>query len=140
MCRSALNVCDCQFLVMKKKEVWVCLIFLDILKEISTLYVCIRGKLLQMVQRLVHNLNTNQTMVSVFTVRVEYRHFTVKIRSHGPFVRIEYKNDSSNADEIITQVAAELLEDNPDYNYSPLEIHDGSSGHREGLITFYEKG
>ena len=91
-----------------------------------------------MMHRLVHNLNTNQTMVSVFTVRVEYRHFTVKIRSHGPFVRIEFLDTCTGADETITKVAAELIEDNPNYKYSPLQIHDGSSGHREGLITFYE--
>ena len=77
-------------------------------------------------------------MVSISTSKIENRNFNVKISSHGPFVRIEYTMDSPGADEAITKLAAELLDENPNYKYSPLQIHDGSSGHREGLITFYE--
>ena len=77
-------------------------------------------------------------MVSVFIFRVQNKHLMVKIHNYGPFVRIEFLDTCTGADETITKVAAELIEDNPNYKYSPLQIHDGSSGHREGLITFYE--
>ena len=94
--------------------------------------------MLQVMQRLVHNLNKNPTMVSVSIFKARYRHIQVEVTAYGPFVRIECTDKFTDADGLICKVAADLVEENPNYKHSPLQIHDGSSGHREGLITFYE--
>ncbi len=44
----------------------------------------------------------------------------------------------ADADDIICKVAADIFDENPNYRHSALDLHDGSSGRREGLITFFE--
>ena len=78
-------------------------------------------------------------MVSVSIFKARYRHIQVEVTAYGPFVRIKCTDKFTDADGLICKVAVDLVEENPNYKHSPLEIHDGSSGYREGLITFYEK-
>ena len=55
-------------------------------------------------------------------------------------VRIEYKgHNPKDADDEIYKVADEPIIENDHYGYYPVRIQDGSSGHREGILTFYEK-
>ncbi len=97
-----------------------------------------RGKLLQVMQRLVHNLNKNPTMV-IKTIMSQTLSLRTKIHNYGAIVRIEFIGVCmADADDIICKVAADIFDENPNYRHSALDLHDGSSGRREGLITFFE--
>lgn len=77
-------------------------------------------------------------LISFISARVN--HPRVMIHGYRTMIRIEYKGyDPKEADDEICKVADEIIDQNDHYGHYPIDIHDGSSGHREGIITFYEK-